>query len=214
MRRLLIPALLASPLAALAQDRPLLEPQRDVAVTYRLLGEGAPSQQIGWSWLAAERILRSDMPDGSGYALNDRNTGSLRVVMEARRTVVTMPRNALPTPGMQASPTARFTQAGTATVAGQPCTNWRIQDQGTAVVSCFTADGVLLRTEGANNGRTAGLEAVSVSYAAQDAARFHAPAGYRAVSLPEGARPGGPGPGGTAPDSAAPGGTAGTAPRR
>ena len=60
-------------------------------------------------------------------------------------------------------------------VAGVPCTRWRTRDDsGVPSVVCLTADGVTLRAQ--RDGRIL-IEAVRISYAAQDASLFEAPPG-------------------------------------
>jgi hypothetical protein len=55
-------ALLATlPLAAQAQDRPQIFPTRDVAVTYRVAGQGQQAE-LTMLWSAAQRLMRMNMP--------------------------------------------------------------------------------------------------------------------------------------------------------
>ena len=192
-RILFAAALMLAPAGASAQDRPVLEPVRDYAATYRATGNGAGQTtgrpaELRLSWLASAQTLRIDRP-GYGYALHDRRAGSLRVVMDGNRFAMSLPAGAngriagFPTrPG----PAARFTREGTETVAGMRCTQWRVEDGADRGRLCVTAEGILLRGEGEANGRRGRIEAVSVSVAPQDAARFRLPAGVPTVPLPTG----------------------------
>ncbi len=178
--------LLAAPLAtAQAQDRPRLEPTRDVAVSYRLVGQGGQGQ-ISLSWRAAGRQARLDNPDGS-FLVADLAAGSGFMAHDQHREL--MPLGAPPTdagiPGL-IPPGGRFTRGGTETVAGQECVVWRIElSDGGRGRACITTDGVVLRSLGNAQGQPEqGLEASSVTYAAQAPARFNRPAGYREVAPP------------------------------
>jgi hypothetical protein len=192
--RLRLALLLAAPLlaplvcpgAAQAQDRPRLEPARDVAVTYRLVGQGSQGQ-VGMSWRAGARQARLDNPDGS-FLVADLAAGSGFMAHDQARELMVLP--APPTdagvPGL-VPPGARFVRDGADKVAGQDCLAWRVEtSDGGRGRACITADGVVLRSVGgAGAGQPEqGLEATAVSYAAQDAARFTRPAGYREIPAP------------------------------
>ena len=147
------------------------------------------------AWRVADQKLRVDMPGGMGWSVMDQRAKTMFVVMEQQHVVMEMPLNSgagglqVPT---QPPETARFTRGGTATIAGQSCTIWRYENQGSTGESCMTADGVMLRSTGTVNGQTATMEATEVSYGPQDAARFTAPAGYQQMQMPQGAIPGRP----------------------
>ena len=180
---------------ALAQTRPTATPTRDVAVSYRASGQGAAAD-IRMSWLPARNLMRMDMPGGQGWMLVDTSAGTGFMVMEAQRMVMDMPRNQMPTPGITPGASARFTREGAARVANLECTNWRVEDQGETARICLTADGVMLKAESLS-GQAAGrgaLEATSVTYGAQDPARFQRPAGFQAFQMPAGLPPGVGGP--------------------
>lgn len=175
---------------ALAQDRPPMTPTRDVAVTYRMLGDmpaGAP-QSLGMAWHAASGLLRTDMP-GMGWMVADQRNQRGFMVMEQMRMVMDIP---MQQAGQQHGPPpgATFRREGTATVAGHPCTIWFYQDGASQGRSCVTADGVMLRAEGTHQGRSGGLEATQVTYGPQDPARFQRPQGYQTMQVPQGMPPG------------------------
>lgn len=192
--------LLAGP--ALAQDRPPITPNRDVAVTYRVSGEGQPSGEMRMSWLAARNLMRMDMPGGQGWMVMDLTAGTAFVAMDAQRMLMDVPANSAPG-RMTPNPNARFTREGPARIANTDCVNWRMEEPGQAARICLTRDGVMLRTESlGGSGGGAVMEATAVSFGPQDAGRFQRPAGYQSLQLPpgmaQGAIPGGGMPRGTA----------------
>lgn len=198
MRRLLIAVAFAgAALPALAQDRPPAHmPTRDVSVAYRITGQGQ-GMEMRMSWLTARGLMRVDMPGGQGFLVIDQKSDAPGfMVMEAQRMVMDLPRNQMPpVASMQPSASARFTREGTARIANTDCTIWRMEDQGRSGRACLTADGVMLRAEG--EGQQGQVEATSVTYGPQDAARFQRPSGYQTFQMPAG-MPGGGMPRGTA----------------
>ncbi len=177
----LMPALagLLLALPAAAQDRPRLEPARDVSVTYRLVGEQG---SVALAWRAAGRQARLTNPDGS-YLLLDLAANRAIMASDQHREFMALP--APPAtdgiPGLL-PPGARFTRQGSDRIAGQDCTVWAVAVEGTAGRACITADGVVLRSLGpGQGGGEAGLEATAVTYAAQPATAFAPPRGYRQV---------------------------------
>lgn len=186
MRLRLVLLLLAAPLAANAQDSPRLEPTRDVAVTYRLVGQGAQGQ-VGMAWRASARQARLDNPDGS-FLVADLAAGSGFMAHDQHRQLMPLPAPPVDAgiPGL-VPPGGRFTRDGADKVAGQDCLAWRVEmSDGGRGRACITADGVVLRSVGSGGpGQPEqGLEATSVSYAAQHPARFTRPAGYAEVAAP------------------------------
>jgi hypothetical protein len=174
-------ALAAAP--ALAQDRPRLEPARDVAVTYRLVGQGAQGE-VRMAWRASARQARLDNPDGS-FLVADLGAGSGFIANEQTRELIALgapPRDA-GIPGL-IPPGGRFAREGADRVAGQDCTNWRVElSDGSRGRACITAEGLVLRSLGGATGEPEqGMEATSVSFTAPDPARFLRPAGYREVA--------------------------------
>jgi hypothetical protein len=163
-----------------AQDRPNMIPTRDVAIIYRATAEGGvPPVEVWMSWLSARRLLRTDTP-GVAWSVADHANGTGFIVMEEARRVMDMPPVVI-RHQLGPTPEARFTREGTDRVAGHGCTTWRYEDTGSEGRVCLTADGVMLRTRGTMSGITGGMEAIRVTYAAQDAARFELPEGYQHI---------------------------------
>lgn len=193
MLGVLMLGLLAAPALspALAQDRPAMVPTRDVSITYRVAAAQPGANQAGtdmrMSWLVTEQKLRVDMPGGMGWSVVDQRTQTMFIVMEHQRMVMAVPTQPgagginLPT---QPPDSARFTRAGTATIAGLTCTLWRYEDTKARGEACLTADGVMLRSSGTHAGQTGTLEATAVTYGPQDPARFRIPEGYQSMAIP------------------------------
>jgi hypothetical protein len=200
MRATLFAALLAAlPLAAQAQDRPPLFPTRDVAVTYRIAGQGQAGE-LTMLWSAAQRLMRMNLPGGAGFMVADHRAQRGFMVMEAMRTIMDVPMQQAA--GIQAEmENARFTRGGTEKIAGADCTIWRYQGQARSGEACITAEGVMLRAQGSAQGRQGGMEAIRVVFAPQPAAQFQRPQGYQTMQMPQGLPPGlvAPGPRGPAP---------------
>ena len=170
--------------AALAQERPLLMPERDVAVVYRVVG-GPPSvPEMRMAWLAGEARQRIEVPGGGRATVVDhKDLGASFIVADEQRVVIPLPGRVGASMGLPggAGPAGRFTRTGASAYAGLPCTVWRYEDEKQTGEACITADGVMLRGVGTQDGRTGGVEATRVNYGPQDPARFRRPEGYRVV---------------------------------
>lgn len=173
--------LLATP--ALAQDRPALTPTRDVAVTYRVAAEGQ-SGEVRMAWLAAQQLLRMDLPGGQGWMLVNLRDGSGFLAMEPMRSLMALPPGASAHERLTASPGARFAREGEDRVAGTACTNWRVEEGGEGGRLCITQDGVVLRADGTRRTGQGRMEAIAVAYGPQDPQRFRRPEGFREVQSP------------------------------
>lgn len=178
------------PATARAQDRPRLQPSRDVAVTYRLEGDAASAVPGGvpgalrLSWDAAGQRLRAE-PEGRTQAvIVDLRAHSAQMVDATLRSALTLPvRDADLQPLTLDG--ARLTRRGDAVVAGLPCTDWAVQSPRGAGTVCLTADGVALRAEGEMDGRRGSFTASSVSYGPQRDELFRVPPDYMQFSLPK-----------------------------
>ena len=192
MRHAIAAALIvALPLAAQAQDRPQIYPTRDVAVTYRVSGQGQGAE-LTMQWSAAQRLMRMNMPGGVGYMVADHQNQRGFMVMEAMRTIMDVPMQQA-AGVQQAMQDANFSRGGTEKIAGTDCTVWRYQGQGQNGEACITADGVMLRAQGTAQGQQGRMEAVRVAYGAQDPAQFRRPEGFQTMQMPQG-MPAAPGP--------------------
>jgi hypothetical protein len=177
-------ALLAlAPLAAAAQDRPPTMPTRDVDVVYMMVQPDAPGGprvvEERMRWAAGAGRLRIDPPTRGLWMVIDARAHRLATVREADRSVFEIESaQAMPAPPADAP----FTPRGTDTVAGVACNRWQTVDvTGAPTEACITADGVLLR---ASAGGQVLVEALRLSYAAQDPALFRLPVGYRRIAPP------------------------------
>ncbi len=183
-RMLLLPAMLAVAAApALAEDRPLIRPSRDVTVEYRSSGmrQGQPtSHDVTMRFASKSGRIRIDGPNGRGYAILDLDAGRMTVVLEERRMYLERPADPGMTALFQAANTA-FTRTGTDTVAGLACTTYDATVSEHRGQVCLTDDGVLLRARSEDPDRHRDLEALNVTYGDQPAALFEAPAGFQKV---------------------------------
>jgi len=177
---MLLPAMFAAA-PAMAQDKPVLRPVRDVAVDYRALGGPAGSEAITtrMEWSQSLRKLRVDVP-GIGWSVADHDKGRGFIVMQEARRIIDMP-VLVQQAQLGPAPDATFTKEGTAQVAGLACTIWRYRDKNSEGTTCLTAEGVMLRTLATMSGITGGSEAITVAFGPQDPARFDEPEGYARV---------------------------------
>ncbi len=164
---------LATP--AQAQPTPVVQPTRDVDVTYRVPVPGGTDtyllQRLRWS--AAHRQQRVDLPSSGNWMVLDFNAHRMALVRDDSHEVVDLPS---PQGADQAGAGAGYTRVASAAVAGLSCTEWRTMDtRGHETLACYTDDGVLLR---ATSGTRTLMEAVHVSYEAQAASVFQTPEGY------------------------------------
>jgi hypothetical protein len=185
IRTLALLLLLALPAAA--QDRPMLTPQRDVMVTYRVAAEGQTGE-MRMAWLAGPGLLRMDMPGGQGWIVVNLRDSSGFLVMEPTRAIMPLPPGASAHERLSASPTARFTREREDRVAGLPCTVWQVEERDEAGRLCITGEGVVLRADGTRRNGQGRMEATAVSFAAQDPARFRRPEGFREMNPFSGTR--------------------------
>ena len=167
-----VAVLLASPV--LAQDRPAALPTRDVDVTYRTEQNGQAFEQRS-RFDAATQRMRLDLPTPGLYSIMDYRARTMAIVSDPDRGVLDMP-GAAAQPGS----TGAFSRRGTDQVAGLPCTEWEGPDsRGQTVLTCFTADGVMLRVR---QGTQVLAVATRVAFGRMDPALFAPPAGYGHVA--------------------------------
>ena len=183
-------ALAALPAVARAEDRPRIQPSRDVAVTYRVEGDAASAVPGGipgalrLSWDAAGQRLRAE-PEGRTQAvIVDLRAHSVQMMDTVLRSAFTLPvRDADLEPLTLDG--ARLTRRGEEVVAGLPCTDWAVQSPRGAGTVCLTADGVTLRAAGEVDGRRGAFTASSVSYGPQREGLFRVPPDYMQFSMPK-----------------------------
>jgi len=174
----------AAPEVAAQQGPANLRPTRDVAVTYKVEGGGQAPRAVPVAWSASSQKVRAEPSGIPGWLLVDLPRNQARMIIDAQGLAVNLPAGDL-TPLLGGLPPGtRMTAAGSATVAGQKCDNWRVSRPDGEGTVCLTRDGVILRASGRHQGRTGQLEATEVRYGAQDPSRFVIPAGYRTVTLP------------------------------
>lgn len=179
-----------APLASRAQDRPRIQPSRDVAVTYRVEGDAASAVPGGipgalrLSWDAAGQRLRAE-PEGRTQAvIVNLRAHTAEVVDTALRSALMLPvRDADLQPLTLDG--ARLTRRGDEVLAGLSCTDWAVQSPRGAGTVCLTADGVALRADGELDGRRGAFTASSVSYGPQRDDLFRVPPDYMKLSIPK-----------------------------
>lgn len=176
--------------AAAAQDRPLIQPSRDVSVTYRVDGAAADVVPGGipgalrLSWDAAGQRLRAEPEGRSQAVIVDLRAHSALVMDTMLRSALTLPVR----DGDLAPLTlegARLTRRDEATVAGLPCTNWAVRSSRGAGTVCLTPDGVPLRADGDVDGRHGTFTALNVSYGPMRDELFRVPPEFMQFSMPK-----------------------------
>ena len=165
--------LAAAATRAHAQNVPIVQPSRDVDVTYRVPvpgpGDASLLQRLRWS--AATRRQRVDLPTSGGWMVLDFANHRMAIVHDETRSVIDLPAppDVAPTP-------ANFAKGADLVVASLPCTEWRTHDgSGQETEACYTPDGVLLHVRSADRPL---LEAVTVKYDPQPDTVFAVPDGY------------------------------------
>jgi hypothetical protein len=166
---------LALVLLGAAGPAPVVQPTRDVDVTYKVPVPGqadtAMLQRLRFS--AVLHRQRLDLPTSGNWMVIDFSAHRMAMVRDESREVVDLP--APPTAVLPGGGNG-FTLVGPGIVAGLACTEWRTHDvRGGESAVCYTDDGVLLR---ARQGDRVLMEATRVVYAAQGEAVFKAPEGY------------------------------------
>lgn len=180
---------------ATADAPPRLQPNRDVTVTYRVLGEVArPANTpavnaIRISYTAAGARLRVEPVGQSTYMLIDRLAGRMMMVMPAQHRFMELPYDPSRDPQIAAKD-AQFTRHGHATVAGMDCTEYDVRSSHGEGTACLTDDGVMLRAKGMTSERQGGgLEATEVAYGPQPAAAFVQPPDFQRMEMPQMGQP-------------------------
>lgn len=189
---LALAAVMAGP--ALAQDRPVLQPTQDVAVTYQLDGAaadilpGGPAGSLKLFWDAAGRRMRLEAEGRPQVLLVDLGARRAQIVDSGLRSYVALPVGDAEMQAITLSG-AQMIRRGTETIAGLPCATWAVQSPRGSGTVCVTADGVALRATGDVDRRRGGFTATEVRYAEQPERLFQVPAGYMSFSIPGLGRP-------------------------
>ncbi len=172
---------------ALADPPPLFRPNKDVAVEYRLPGDGAGPGSQGKSvtmyFTDHGDKMRFDAGDGQGYVVVDNAAKRTTVVMNDRKIYIEHQMDPASSP-MFGMTDATFTRTGSDTVAGLPCTIYQVVHHDVKGEACLTDDGLLLRSRGGSGGDQRMMEAVKVTYAPQPASLFIPPDGFKKLEMP------------------------------
>lgn len=167
---------------ALGQERPPPFPTRDALVEYRVEGEPAGLRA---AFLAAERLVRLDLPGEQGWLVTDARGAGFLVLPRQRMLLDLAPGQDAAARALLPPASGRWTREGEDRVAGTACTLWRVEDRGGRARLCLTAEGLPLRVEPIGGpGRR--LEATALTLAPQDPARFRRPEGLAAFEMPRG----------------------------
>ncbi len=156
-----------------------LRPARDVTIRYTL--NGGPEVYMTQSWDAANKRLRMTTQGEPGWMLIDFEQNIASMVVDRTRRYLTQPVSPAAPDPLSLPPDARLTRQGTDRVAGQNCTEWRVESVQLNAVLCITADNVMVRMIQRRPDGEARLEAKEVSFARADPARFRVPQGYQEV---------------------------------
>ena len=178
--------LAALPVVALAQ--PVVEPTRDVVVTYHIIGDqmgrsdGPKIDTVTIGYSAGGNRTWIEPGGSSMRMIADKTAGRMFVIMLDRHMYMEMPYD--PHKAMTFSAeNARFSKTGTATIAGISCTTYDVQSQRENDSACLTGDGVLLKAVTKDPRHPHTLEATAVRYGAQPAAAFAPPDGFQKMDM-------------------------------
>ena len=180
---------------AMAEDRPLMRPDRDVEVDYHSTGmasgpNGAAGGVVTMHFTGAGNRIRIDAQNGRGSVIMDADGGRMIVLMVDRHMYIERPADPAMMPMLRMS-NAHLMKTGTDTVAGLSCTVYDASGGDKKGQVCLTGDGVLLRARSEDGQHE--LLATKVTYAVQSAALFEPPADFQKFDIPN--MPGGMPPG-------------------
>ncbi len=179
--------LLLGLIPAFADTTPLILPDRDVAVAYRLAASGRPDQSYQLEYDASGQRARINNPAQGTYFLIDLPAGTAQMVVPQLNSVVNAPDlSGLTRQITDAGHDARFTLLGQGTYAGLACQNWLILSSQGSATACLTPDGVALHFDGKNAHGAGTVTATAVSFGPRPDADFRTPGGYNAITLPPG----------------------------
>jgi hypothetical protein len=173
---------------AVAEDHPLVQPSRDVSVTYRVHNASArpgdaPSE-IRVSFDARGDRLRVEPSGRREYMVLDRAGKRMMMVMPSERSFLELPYDPARDIRVIAGD-AHFTRRGTATVAGLRCTEYDVKASRGQGAICLTDDGVTLRANGVtSDGRGGDLQATTVAYGPIPTSVFDTPPDFKRIEVP------------------------------
>ncbi|HEX4261493.1 MAG TPA: DUF4412 domain-containing protein [Acetobacteraceae bacterium] len=172
----------ATPLSPAGADAaPALLPTHDAALSYRVTDARDGRTMLLRAYVkGGAGLVRLDLDGAPGYAILDRPAARVTVVMPAAHGYLEMAIGTAADRFLAQAQGMRFRRIGQARVAGLPCTDWSVRDPtgSGAGDACITADGLVLRAHGGDQGVNGSLIATSVQEAAQPAALFAVPEGY------------------------------------
>lgn len=166
-------------------------PTRDVTVSYRVAGDahqavpGGLPDSVRVAWSAGEQRLRVEPQGRAQFLLVDLGATAVQVIDSSLRSVLDLPVKPRDLDPIRLQG-ATLTQAGRATIAGLPCTDYAVQSPRGHGTVCLTGDGVALRAQGEVNGRSGSFTATAVNYGRVPDAAFAVPQGYMQLALPRG----------------------------
>ncbi|MBV9250691.1 MAG: hypothetical protein JO227_15760 [Acetobacteraceae bacterium] len=171
--------------AASAEDRPLLQPTRDVMVEYHITNDAAAAHRVNALriYATAQGARLRIEPDGQpGYSILDRPAHRMTVVMVKERRYIDLPLDPDKLALFELKD-GTFTRRGMETIAGARCTVFDVTRQQHSGQVCVTDDGVLLRGTSDNPEHRGSLEATRVAYGPQPASLFVPPADFEKVDI-------------------------------
>ncbi len=178
-------AFLLSVPAVHADQGPLLAPTKPVVVVYELTGisrqQGAEKMQVTYGSQGRVRMdffRGREAKDEFAALIYDPPSDRITTVLPEKHGYMMRDVANLPSPGSFLNAKMSFTRGSPETVAGLPCTDWKVSgSNGGEAVTCVTDDGVVLRAIRDQPAKGM-IEAKSVSYATPSPDAFAPPAGY------------------------------------
>ena len=190
-RRLLLATLLLvaagpAPSPPAGPDRPTIPPTRDAVLGYRLQPGAGEAIRARVSLQAGARTMRLDLPDLT-YMLATPADHTLVMVVPLERTTVDLPWSDGPQSLFLLDDAARYTRKGDATIAGQKCTVFDVQQDAKQSTVCVSPEGLILRSQSTDAaGRRNLVEAYAVQLGGTTEDEFKLPTGFERLqpSLP------------------------------
>ena len=190
----LLPGIIVAPGASAQQaDRPVLLPQTDVAVIYRIDNgpiRAAHRLQVTYTQ-GGERVrvdlfrwMEAKVPYRS--IIFDRPADRLTTVLPEQRAYTVQPIGSVPNPGAFLTDSMVFARQAKAVVARAPCTEWEIvtpHDSTNGDKTCVTDDGVMLRVS-STRPSVASMTAVAIHFGAPPDGMFEPPDGFHRQTQP------------------------------